>query len=632
MSGELLWDAREDWLETTELGRLARLRGATTYDEVWRWSISELDDLWRLVWLGAGLGEPPPVALAEDRMPGAVWFPGAEVNYAGRLLDGLPEGEAVVAVSQTRERVVLTGPELREQVARCAAGLRRLGIGRGDRVVAYLPNAPEALVGLLATAALGAIWSSCPPEFGTTGVIDRFAQIEPKVLLACDGYVYGTKRVDRRGAVREIAAALPTLEAVVHVRYLGEGEDTWSSLLAEAGGLAPEPVPFDHPLYILFSSGTTGLPKPIVHAHGPMLLEHWKVHRLHHDLGPGDRFFWFSTTGWMMWNYLVSALLPGASIVLFDGDPGHPGPDALWGLAEELELTYLGVGAPLLTAGMRAGLRPAEAFDLSRLRAIGSTGSPLSEDGFRWVRDAVGVPVQSISGGTDVCSAFLGAAPGVPVWSGELSCRMLGCDVRAFGPDGSELPAGELGELVVVRPMPSMPVGFWGDDDGARYRAAYFEDFQGVWRHGDWVTLTDRGSAIIHGRSDATLNRGGVRLGTAELYGVVERLPEIADSLVIHLPGGDLGELVLFVVLAPGAALDDDLVKRVRSTLRAELSPRHVPDRVEAVPAVPRTLSGKKCEVPVKRILLGEAPGSVVNPSSLQDPGALDAFARMVAS
>jgi acetoacetyl-CoA synthetase len=631
MSGELLWDAQDDWLDTTAMGALARERGAAGYEELHRWSVEDLDGFWRAMWAAAGLGDPGGPALAHEAMPGAVWFPEARVNYAARLLDGLPDGEVVIARSQTRDEVRLTAAQLREQVARCAAGLRRLGVGRGDRVVAYLPNTPEALVGLLATAALGAVWSSCPPEFGTTGVIDRFAQIAPKVLLACDGYAYGTKRLDRRDAVREIAAALPTLEHVVHVPYLEPGgEDGWTPLLAQVEPLAPAAVPFDHPLYILFSSGTTGLPKPIVHGHGAMLVEHWKVHRLHHDLGPGDRFFWFSTTGWMMWNYLVSALLAGATIVLFDGDPAHPGPEALWALAEELELTYLGVGAPLLTGGMRAGLRPRERFGLSRLRAIGSTGSPLSEDGFRWVRDHVGVPVQSISGGTDVCSAFLGAAPGVPVWSGELSCRMLGADVRAFGPDGEELPPGELGELVLVRPMPSFPVAFWGDEDGSRLRAAYFEDFEGVWRHGDWVTLTERGSAVIHGRSDATLNRGGVRLGTAELYGVVERLPEVADSLVVHLPGGDLGELVLFVVLAGGAELDEDLVRRIRGALRTELSPRHAPDRVEAVPGIPKTLSGKKCEVPVKRILLGEDPARVVNPSSLQDPAALDWFARTV--
>jgi acetoacetyl-CoA synthetase len=629
MSSELLWDARGDWREATRLGAFARAAGRAEddYAALHAWSVGDPEGFWRHVWEQAGLGEPPPRALADDAMPGARWFPDAQVNYAERLLEAPGE---VLALSQTREAVRLSPADLREQVARCAAGLRRLGVRRGDRVVAYLPNGPEALVGLLATAALGAIWSSCPPEFGTRGVIDRFAQIEPRVLLACDGYVYGRKRLDRRDAVREIAAALPSVEHVVAVRYLGEGEDGWTELLREHEPLAVERVPFDHPLYVLYSSGTTGLPKPIVHGHGAMLVEHWKVLALHHDLGPGDRFFWFSTTGWMMWNYLVSGLLTGASIVLFDGDPGFPGPDALWALAAEHGVTYLGVGAPLLVAGMRAGLRPREAHDLSSLRAIGSTGSPLPPEGFLWVRDAVGVRVESVSGGTDVCSAFLGAAPAVPVWSGELSCALLGADVRAFGPDGAELPPGEVGELVVTRPLPSMPVGFWGDEDGSRLRAAYFEDFPGVWRHGDWIVRTERGSFVIQGRSDATLNRGGVRLGTAELYGVVEGLPEVRDSLVVHLPGGDMGELVLFVVV--DGELDDELVARIRGALRGELSPRHVPDRIEAVPAVPRTLSGKKCEVPVKRILLGEEVAKVVNPSSLQEPAALDAFAARARS
>jgi acetoacetyl-CoA synthetase len=618
--GEVLWLPTG----TSALDRFARGR---TYAELHAWSIDDLEGFWasvadltNVVWHAS-----PERVLAERSMPGARWFPGATLSYAEHALRGTGP-VAVLARSQTRGPTELSWEELRDQVARCAAGLRRLGVRRDDRVGAFLPNIPETLVAFLATASIGAVWSSCAPEFGTRSVIDRFSQIEPKVLIAVDGYRYGEREIDKRAEVAEIAAALPSLEHVLHLRYLGVGDDDWTSLLAEHEPLTFEAVPFDHPLYVLFSSGTTGLPKPIVHGHGGITLEHLKVLTLHQDIGPADRFCWFTTTGWMMWNYLVSGLLVGSTIVLFDGDPGWSDLSTLWTLASETSTTVLGVSAPFLMACRKAGVEPAR----GALRWVGSTGAPLPAAGFRWVHDQVGVPVSSISGGTDVCTAFVGSSPMVPVRAGEISARLLGCAVEAYAPDGTPCPPGVTGELVITEPMPSMPVGFWNDPDASRYRAAYFDEFPGVWRHGDWITFTDDGACTITGRSDATLNRGGVRLGTSDFYAVVEGFDEITDSLVVHLEdsGGGVGELLLFVTLAPGAALDDDLVARIRQALRTELSPRHVPDVIEAVPAVPRTLSGKKLEVPVKRILDGTPADVAASAGSLVDPAALDWFAR----
>ncbi|HSI99355.1 MAG TPA: acetoacetate--CoA ligase, partial [Patescibacteria group bacterium] len=480
----------------------------------------------------------------------------------------------------------------------------------------------------------GATWTSCAPEFGTRSVVDRLGQVRPKVLLAVDGYRYGERAVDRAEELADIRAALPSLAATVVLPYLEPDArripdvTTWAELRSEPAQLAFEPVPFDHPLFVLYSSGTTGLPKPIVHGHGGILLEHLKVLALHNDLGPADRFFWFSTTGWMMWNYQVSGLAVGATIVLFDGAPGHPDLGALWRLAADEGVTFFGTSAPFLMACRKEGLRPAELVDLSALRAIGSTGAPLPVEGFRYVGDAIGpaVHLQSLSGGTDVCTAFVGASPLVPVWEGEISCRQLGCAIEAFSPEGAPL-IGEQGELVITRPMPSMPVAFWDDPDGERYRAAYFDDFPGIWRHGDWITFTERGSCVISGRSDATLNRGGVRIGTAEFYAVVEAIPEVADSLVVHLDRDD--RLLLFVAMRDGAELTDELRARIVRELRTTLSPRHAPDEITAVPAIPRTLSGKKLEVPVKRILGGTPADVAASRGSLADPASLDPFEEL---
>ena len=630
---------------TTRIGAyldwLAAERGLdfATYAELWQWSVDDLDAFWTSVaeWSGVRWHAEPERALGEPAMPGARWFPGATLNYAEHALAEVgsrPDDVAVVARSQTRGPVELTWAELADQVGRCRAGLQRLGVGRGDRVAAFLPNIPETLVAFLATASLGAIWSSCAPEFGTRSVVDRFAQIEPVLLLAVDGYQYGAKTVDRRDEVAAIEAALPTLRHTVHLAYVGTGADDWTALLAEPGAAEFDAVPFDHPLYVLFSSGTTGLPKAIVHGHGGITVEHLKTTALHHDLGAADRFFWFTTTGWMMWNYLMSGLLVGATIVLFDGDPGFPDLTGLWQFAADTDVDVMGVSAPFLMASRKAGVVP----PAHHLRGIGSTGSPLPPDGFRWVHDVVGadVQVQSVSGGTDVCAAFVGAVPLLPVRAGEITCRLLGCAVEAFDADGAVCPPGVQGELVVTAPMPSMPVGFWGDPSGEKLRNAYFSDYPGVWRHGDWITFTDDGACVISGRSDATLNRGGVRLGTSDFYAVVEGLPEVADSLVVHLEGDDpdqpMGELVLFVALAPGAELDDDLRAAIVRGLRSELSPRHVPDAILAVPAVPRTLSGKKLEVPVKRILGGATADAVASRSSLADPTALDWYEQYAAT
>ena len=642
---ELLRPVAADVGETTEIGRLLRWleweRGLALegYDALHRWSVEDLEGFWSAVaeFFRVRFATPPERVLGRWEMPGAEWFPGATLNYAEHAV-GLPEDAdeiAVLAYSQTRDRQELTWGRLRGQVARARAGLRRLGVGRGDRVVAYLPNVPETLVAFLATASLGAVWASCAPEFGARSVVDRFGQVEPTVLLAVAGYGYGAKDVDRREQVAEIRAGLPTVRHVVHVPYgayalpdaLG-----WDELLAEPGELAFDPVPFAHPLCVLFSSGTTGKPKAIVHGHGGILLEHLKNHALSWDLRPGDRILWFSTTAWMMWNALVSALLVRASIVMVDGNPLHPDLRWQWQLAAETGATLMGASPGFLMACRREGVRPAAEFDLSRIRQLGAAGSPLPAEGYRWVAEQFGpgVLLNVGSGGTDVCSGIVQGSPLQPVWVGEISGPCLGVDAQALDETGDPV-VGELGELVITRPMPSMPVGLWGDPDGARYRDTYFDVYPGVWRHGDWVRFSAVGSAVIAGRSDATLNRGGVRLGTAEFYRVVEEFPEVVDSLVVHLedPAGGNGELLLYVQLRPGTTLDDALRRRIATALRTELSPRHIPDGITELPVIPRNRTGKKLELPAKRILLGAALDDVASRDVLADPTALDPFVAL---
>jgi acetoacetyl-CoA synthetase len=633
MTGELLRAPRNVGSEIERyLAWLRRERGLrfTGYRDLHRWSVTDLTGFWSSIWDYFQVRGTYTRVLGSAEMPGAQWFPGARLNYAEHAVRprGVAAHEvAVVAYSQTRAPVTWTWGELAGQVARARAGLRGLGVRRGDRVVGYLPNIPETVVAYLAAASLGAVWASCAPEYGPRGVLDRFAAIEPTVLLAVAGYTYGDKAVDRRAEVAAIRAGLPTLRHVVHVPY---GEHTvpdtvgWPSLLSGPGDPGFDAVPFDHPLCVLFSSGTTGKPKPIVHGHGGILVEHLKNHALSWDLRRGDRMLWFTTTAWMMWQALVSVLLVGGSVVLVDGNPLYPDLGWQWRLAAETGATHMGVSPGFLLACRKAGLTP----DV-RLRQLGVAGSPLPADGYRWVLETFGpeVLLNVGSGGTDLCSAIVQGSPLLPVWAGEISGPCLGVAAAAFDPAGAEV-VGELGELVITRPMPSMPVGFWGDTDGSRYRAAYFDTYPGVWRHGDWVRFSDEGSCVITGRSDATLNRGGVRLGTAELYRVVEELPEVEDSLAVHLedPDGGPGELLLFVSLRADASLDARLRDRIATALRRELSPRHAPDHVSAVASIPRNRTGKKLELPVKRILLGAEPADVLSTDSLADPTSLEAF------
>ena len=645
MIGDILWSPPADLATSTEIGRymtwLGRERGRTlrSYDELWQWSVDDLEGFWSSIWDFFGIRAHTPYdrVLETPTMPGARWFSGSRLNYAEHLVGGEDDADrtAVVARSQTRPPIELTFGELRELAGRVRAGLQRLGVQPGDRVVAYLPNIPETLAAFIATASLGAIWAACAPEFGARSVVDRFAQIEPRVLLAVGGYGYRDRYVDRRAEVATIRARIPSIEHVVWVPY-GAAElpdaTNWEELTRDAEPLEFEPVAFDHPLYVLFSSGTTGLPKAIVHGHGGQLVEHHKNQGLGWDLKPGGRLLWFSTTAWMMWNALVSALLLRSSIVMLDGDPAWPDLLQQWRLAEELQPTVMGVSPPYLMACRKAGLRLGEECDLHSLRALCTAGSPLPAEGYRYVYEQLPPELVLIngSGGTDVCTGIVSGSFAQPVYEGEISGRCLGVDAHAFDVSGHEV-IDELGELVITKPMPSMPVGLWGDADGSRYRSSYFDRYPGVWRQGDWIRFAPRGSCVLTGRSDATLNRGGVRLGTGEFYAVIEDLPEVIDALVVHLEdsGGGAGELLLFVVAADGTVVDDGLRRRIATMLRSELSPRHVPDGIFVVPAIPRTLTGKKLESPVKRILRGDPVEQVASRDSLADPAALDAFVAL---
>jgi acetoacetyl-CoA synthetase len=644
--GALLWEPDQQTVHDARITRFMRWladRGQPFggYADLWQWSVTQPGPFWAAVWdyfevLGR---RGPGHVLTGEVMPDVQWFTGATLNYARNALRTAwtdPHRTAIIFDSERGKGGSLSYSELASEVARVARGLRALGVGRGDRVAALLPNVPEAVIGLLATASLGAIWSSCSPDFGARSVIDRFAQIEPKVLIACDGYAYNGKEYSRAGMVDEVSAALPDLAAVVMVNLIGPqprfGATGWGVL--GTGGNQREPefeeVPFDHPLWVVYSSGTTGLPKPIMHGHGGIVLEHLKALAFHQDLRPGDVFTWYTTTGWMMWNYLAGGLLAGLTIVLYDGSATWPATDRLWRLAAEHSVTYLGVGAPYLVACMKAGLRPGDEADLSALRAIGSTGSPLPPEAFGWVYERVkkDLLLGSFSGGTDLCTGFVGPCPLLPVRAGIISGRCLGAEVEAYDDDGRPL-VGQVGELVITQPMPSMPVGFWNDPGGARYRESYFDTYPGVWRHGDWIELLPDGGCVIYGRSDATLNRGGVRMGTSEFYRVVEGFPEVADSLVVDTGRlGAEGRLILYVVPAAGGELDDDLAARLRAALRSQLSPRHVPDEIHQVPGIPRTLSGKKLEVPVRKILLGTEPERAADPNALANPEVLAYFVR----
>jgi acetoacetyl-CoA synthetase len=627
--GQLLWEPSAEALQRADMTHYMRWldRDFASYDELWRWSVGDLEGFWESLWeyFGVKASRPYERVLGRREMPGAEWFRGAELNYAEHIFRmAADDRPAIVHASELRELSEVSWGELRRQAARIEAGLRGLGVQRGDRVVAYMPNIPETVAALLACASIGAIWSSAAPEFGAPTVIDRFKQIEPKVLLAVDGYRYGGKDFDRRERVRELERSMPSLERTVLLPYLGE-EGDWDEVFAEEGELAFEQVPFDHPLWVLYSSGTTGLPKAIVQGQGGILLEHLKNARLHLDLGPEDRFLWFTTTGWMMWNFLVGGLLAGSTIVLYDGQPD---PDKLWGFVADAGVSCFGTSAGFIAACMKAGVEPRE---LPAVRSVGSTGSPLPAEGFEWVYQHVkrDLWLFSTSGGTDLCTAFVGGTPLLPVYAGELQARCLGASVEAWDEEGRAL-TDEVGELVITEPMPSMPLFFWNDPDGERYRSSYFDTYPGVWRHGDWIKITARGGAVIYGRSDSTINRHGVRMGTSEIYSAVEALPEVLDSLVIDVQRAD-GEawMPLFVVLREGERLDDELRSRIRGRLREHCSPRHVPDEILQVEEIPRTLTGKKLEIPVKKILMGADPDRTASRDSLANPASLDFFSDL---
>jgi acetoacetyl-CoA synthetase len=623
----VLWTPSRERIERALVTRFARDHGLPEdYGALHRWSVEHLEEFWALIWEHYGVEGSYEAVLGSREMPGAQWFPGARVNYAKHLFAGKPDDRlAIQHASECRELAQWTWGDLRRETARVRAGLVALGVGEGDRVAAFLPHIAETVAAFLATASLGAVWSSAAPEFGARSVIDRFAQIGPKVLLTIDAYRYGGRDFSCAEKVEAITAELPAAQVVRFGYFDGTG---WPDDFASGDELAFVDVPFDHPLWVLYSSGTTGLPKAIVHGHGGILLEHLKTMHLHVDAQSGDRVFWFSTTGWMMWNFLVGVLLTDASVVLYDGSPAG---DVLWDLAAETGTTVFGTSAAYIAAQMKGGAKPTEGRDLSRLQAVGSTGSPLSPEGFEWIYEQLGSETWlfSTSGGTDVCTSFVGGAPTLPVYEGELQAPALGADLHAFDENGNALING-VGELVITQPMPSMPIFFWNDPDGSRLRESYFELFPGVWRHGDWIEITDRGTAIVYGRSDSTINRGGVRMGTSEIYRAVLADDDVTDALVVDVPReGAESWMPLFVVLREGIGLGDDLADRIKRRVREDCSPRHVPDAVHQIAEVPRTLSGKVLEVPVKRILMGTPPEQAASRDSLANPAALDVFTAL---
>ena len=626
---------------------LQRQRGLSfdDYDHLWRWSVTDLPAFWASIWdyFDVRASVPYDRVLVEARMPGAVWFPGARLNYVDQVFRDVSRSQpAIVFRDEGGNRVDVSWNDLKRRVASLAATLRSVGVCRGDRVVAYMPNVPETVIAFLAVASLGAVWSVCSPDMGPVAVLDRFRQIAPKAMIAIDRYRYGGKHYDRRQVVSHLLRELPSVNTLVRVSDRDGASDgvavgevhavpnllEWAAATSTGAPLDSEQVPFDHPLWIVYSSGTTGLPKPIVQGHGGIVLEHLKLIGLHNDIDAGDRFHWYSSTAWVMWNIQVSGLLAGATICLYDGSPGWPDSGTLWRFVGETGTTFFGAGAAFFTGCMKAGIEPADIADLGRLRAIGSTGSPLPPEAYHWIQEHVrpDVWLTSISGGTDLSSAFVGGVPILPVFAGEIQCRCLGAKVDAFDEAGASV-SDAVGELVCTEPMPSMPLYFWNDEGGARYRDSYFDMYPGVWRHGDWIRFTPRGGAVIYGRSDATINRQGIRMGTSELYRAVEELPEIVDSLAVDLEYlGRESYMPLFVVMRPGCKLTQELKARITERIREALSSRHVPNAIFQVDEIPRTLSGKKLELPVRKLLLGQPVEKVVNRDSMSNPQSLSYF------
>ncbi|WP_284037732.1 acetoacetate--CoA ligase [Neobacillus sp. 114] len=647
MEGKLLWEPSQQFQDESNLKKfmiwLEETRGLhfDTYEQLWKWSVTSIEGFWSAVWHYFDIQAKTPYeeVLKVRKMPGAQWFPGATLNYAEHVFrNETPEKEAIIYESENRTQGKITWAELKKNTAAIAEYLKSLGVQPGDRVVAYASNIHETITAFLACASIGAVWSSCAPEFGIMSVIDRFKQIEPKVLFAVDGYRYGGKDFDRLELVKKIQSELPTLKQTIIIPNINEepniGQLTnavlWNHPVETSTGaeLSFEAVPFDHPLWILYSSGTTGKPKAIVQSQGGILLEHFKMMALQSNISKDDRFFWYTTTGWMMWNVVVSGLLVGSTILLYDGNPSYPNYDTLWKFAESSKMTMFGTSAGFITACMKAGLKPKDQFDLSHLKSIGSTGSPLPASGFEWVYEQVkeDLWLVSTSGGTDICTSIVSGAPTLPVHTGELQCRALGTAVKAFNEQGEEL-TDEIGELVITEPTPSMPIYFWNDESGERYRDSYFDMYPGIWRHGDFIKITSRGSAIIYGRSDATINRGGVRMGTSEIYSALEKVPEVLDSLVVDLPlSSEQSYMPLFVVLKQGTELSDDVRSRVNQAIRKDCSPRHVPNEIFVVEELPKTLNGKKLEVPIKKILMGTPVEKAVNTGSLANPDTLRYF------